>query len=107
MCSLGTFAEYSVVNQASLVKIPRHLPLEPAALVACGVTTGRGSAVYAAQVRPGDTVVVIGTGGVGMNAVQGAAAAGARQVARGAAPSSPQSPTCTPPTSRSAWPTSP
>ena len=80
MCSLGTFAEYSVVNQASLVKIPRHLPLEPAALVACGVTTGWGSAVYAAQVRPGDTVVVIGTGGVGMNAVQGAAAAGARQV---------------------------
>ena len=80
MCSLGTFGEYSVVNQASLVKIPGHLPLEPAALVACGVTTGWGSAVYAAQVQPGDTVVVIGTGGVGMNAVQGAAAAGARQV---------------------------
>jgi NDMA-dependent alcohol dehydrogenase len=77
MCSLGT---YSVLNQASLVKIPGHLPLEPAALVACGVTTGWGSAVYAAQVRPGDTVVVIGTGGVGMNAVQAAAAAGARQV---------------------------
>jgi NDMA-dependent alcohol dehydrogenase len=72
--------DYSVVNQGSLVKIPGHLPLEPAALVACGVTTGWGSAVYAARVRPGDTVVVIGTGGVGMNAVQGAAAAGARQV---------------------------
>jgi S-(hydroxymethyl)glutathione dehydrogenase/alcohol dehydrogenase len=80
MCALGTFAEYSVVNQASLVKIPDYLPLDKAALVACGVTTGWGSAVYAAGVRPGDTVVVIGTGGVGMNAVQGAALAGARHV---------------------------
>jgi len=80
MCSLGTFAEYSVVNQASLVKIADYLPLAAAALVACGVTTGWASAVHAAQVRAGDTVVVIGTGGVGMNAVQGAAAAGARQI---------------------------
>jgi S-(hydroxymethyl)glutathione dehydrogenase/alcohol dehydrogenase len=80
MCGLGTFAEYSVVNQASLVMVPDHLPLDKAALVAYGVTTGWGSAVYAAGVQPGEDVVVIGTGGVGMNAVQGAAMAGARYV---------------------------
>ena len=80
MCALGTFAEYGVLGTASLVKIPGHLPLDKAALVACGVTTGFGSAVRAADVQPGETVVVIGTGGVGMNAVQGAAMAGARYV---------------------------
>jgi S-(hydroxymethyl)glutathione dehydrogenase/alcohol dehydrogenase len=80
MCWLGTFAEYGVLNIASLVKIPEHLPMDKAALVACGVTTGFGSAVYAADVQPGETVVVIGAGGVGMNAIQGAAIAGARQI---------------------------
>lgn len=80
MCWLGTFAEYGVLNTASLVKIPEHLPMDKAALVACGVTTGFGSAVYAADVQPGETVVVIGAGGVGMNAIQGAAIAGARQI---------------------------
>jgi len=80
MCALGTFAEYGVLGTASLVKIPSHLPLDKAALVACGVTTGFGSAVRAADVQPGETVVVIGAGGVGMNAVQGAAIAGARHV---------------------------
>ncbi|MEY4130753.1 MAG: hypothetical protein RLZZ31_877 [Actinomycetota bacterium] len=80
MCCLGTFAEHSVVNINSLVKIEPDLPLDKACLVACGVTTGWGSATYAADVEPGDTVVVIGTGGVGMNAVQGAHMAGARYV---------------------------
>ncbi|HEX3956791.1 MAG TPA: NDMA-dependent alcohol dehydrogenase [Trebonia sp.] len=80
MCWLGTFAEYGVLNTASLVKVPEHIPMEKAALVACGVTTGFGSAVYAADVQPGETVVVIGAGGVGMNAIQGAAIAGARQI---------------------------
>lgn len=80
MCCLGTFAEYSVMSTASLVKIAPDIPLDKACLVACGVTTGWGSAVYAADVQPGDTVVVVGTGGVGMNAVQGAALAGARYI---------------------------
>ena len=80
MCCLGTFAEHSVMNINSLVKVEPDLPLDKACLVACGVTTGWGSATYAGDVAPGDTVVVIGTGGVGMNAVQGAAMAGARHV---------------------------
>jgi S-(hydroxymethyl)glutathione dehydrogenase/alcohol dehydrogenase len=62
------------------VRIEPHIPLEVAALVGCGVTTGWGSATKVAAVRPGETVVVLGVGGVGMNAVQGAAAAGARHV---------------------------
>ncbi len=80
MSCLGTFAEHSVLHVDSLVKIEPDLPLEKACLVACGVTTGWGSATYAADVAPGETVVVIGTGGVGMNAVQGAHMAGARFV---------------------------
>lgn len=80
MCCLGTFSEYSVVHQNSLVKIDDDLPLDKACLVACGVTTGWGSATYAAEVSSGQTVVVVGTGGVGMNAVQGAALAGAKYV---------------------------
>ena len=80
MAKVGTFAEHAVVHEASLVKVDRDLPLNVVALVSCGVTTGWGSAVYRAEVMPGDTVVVIGVGGVGMNAVQGAAMVGARNV---------------------------
>ena len=80
MCCLGTFGEYTVVNEASCIKIEKDIPLDKAALVGCGVTTGWGSATYLADVQPGETVMVIGTGGVGMNAVQGAAMAGARHV---------------------------
>jgi NDMA-dependent alcohol dehydrogenase len=80
MCLLGTFSPYITVNQASVVKIERDIPLDVAALVGCGVTTGWGSATRVGDVRPGDTVVVMGVGGVGMSAVQGAAAAGARRV---------------------------
>jgi S-(hydroxymethyl)glutathione dehydrogenase/alcohol dehydrogenase len=80
MCCLGTFSPYTVVDEASCIKIENDIPLDKAALVGCGVTTGWGSAVYAADVQPGETVVVIGIGGIGMNAVQGAAYAGARHV---------------------------
>ena len=80
MCLLGTFSPYVTVNEASAVKIENHLPLDKAALVGCGVTTGWGSATHVADVRPGDTVVVIGIGGVGINSIQGAAAAGASRV---------------------------
>lgn len=80
MCLLGTFAPYTVVHEDSCVVIDDDLPLEIASLVGCGVTTGWGSAVNAADVRPGETVVVVGLGGVGLSAVQGAAFAGARYV---------------------------
>jgi S-(hydroxymethyl)glutathione dehydrogenase/alcohol dehydrogenase len=80
MAKVGTFAEHSVVHEASLVKVDADLPLGAVALVSCGVTTGWGSAVYRAEVAPGETVVVVGIGGVGINAVQGARMAGARYV---------------------------
>lgn len=80
MCVLGTFSPYTVVNEASVVKIDDDIPLEVAALVGCGVTTGWGSSVYAAAVEPGDTVVIIGAGGIGTNAVQGARLAGAKNI---------------------------
>lgn len=80
MCLLGTFSPYITVHQASVVKIEPDIPLEVAALVGCGVTTGWGTATKVADVRPGENVVVMGAGGVGMNAVQGAAAAGAKRV---------------------------
>jgi NDMA-dependent alcohol dehydrogenase len=80
MAKLGTFAEHSVVNEQSLVKVEPDLPLTAVALVSCGVTTGWGSAVNRAEVRPGQTVVVVGIGGVGINAVQGARMCSARNI---------------------------
>jgi S-(hydroxymethyl)glutathione dehydrogenase/alcohol dehydrogenase len=77
---IGGFAEYSVMPQWSCVKIPRHIPLRSAALLGCGVPTGWGSAVNAASVAPGDVVIVMGAGGIGIHAVQGAAHAGASRV---------------------------
>ncbi len=74
---LGTFAEYAVLSERSVIKIDDAIPFHAAALVSCGVSTGWGSATVSAGTEPGDTVVVIGTGGVGMNALQGARAAGA------------------------------
>ena len=80
MMQLGTFAEYLVVAERSVVKVDESIPLHAASLVSCGVATGWGSATVAAGTQPGDTVVVVGTGGVGMNAVQGARSAGAKFV---------------------------
>ena len=80
MCMLGTFSQYGVIHQASVVKVDDDLPLDKAVLVGCGVPTGWGSAVYAAKVAPGDTVAVYGVGGIGINAVQGARYAGAKNV---------------------------
>ena len=80
MCLLGTFSEYTVVPTASVVKVDPGIPLDKAALVGCGVTTGYGSAVQTGGTRDGDTVVVMGVGGVGINAVQGARIAGARHI---------------------------
>jgi len=80
MCLLGTFAEHTVVNEASCIKIDPDLPLDRACLLGCGVVTGWGSAVYAAGVQPGHTVAVIGAGGIGANAIQGARLAGAARI---------------------------
>jgi NDMA-dependent alcohol dehydrogenase len=77
---ISTFSPWSVVPEASLVRVPSDVPLETVCLLGCGVGTGFGSAVNAAGVRPGDTVVVAGVGGVGINAVQGASIAGAAVV---------------------------
>lgn len=80
MCLLGTFAPYVTVNEASVIKIEKDIPLDKAALLGCGVATGWGSATAIGGTKVGDTVVVIGVGGVGINSVQGAAHAGARFV---------------------------
>jgi NDMA-dependent alcohol dehydrogenase len=77
---IGTFAEYTVVPTASVVKVDDGVPLDKAALLGCGVTTGYGSVVRTGETRAGDTVVVMGIGGVGINAVQGARIAGARSI---------------------------
>jgi S-(hydroxymethyl)glutathione dehydrogenase/alcohol dehydrogenase len=77
---LGTFSQYSCVSTDQVIKVDTDLPLEAVALVSCGVATGWGSATNRAAVAPGDTVVVVGIGGIGINAVQGAAMAGARRV---------------------------
>jgi S-(hydroxymethyl)glutathione dehydrogenase/alcohol dehydrogenase len=76
----GTFAEHSLVSEQSVIKVDSDLPPAAVALVSCGVATGWGSAVHRAGTTAGDVVVVVGTGGVGINAVQGAAMAGARVV---------------------------
>lgn len=80
MTLLGTFSPYMVVHRSSVVKIDPSVPFEVACLVGCGVTTGYGSAVRTADVRPGDDVAIVGLGGVGMAALQGAVSAGGRYV---------------------------
>ncbi len=75
---LGTFSRYATVMQQSVVKIDDWIPLESAVLVGCGVPTGWGTATSAGSVGVGDTVVIYGIGGIGINAVQGAAHAGAK-----------------------------
>jgi NDMA-dependent alcohol dehydrogenase len=80
MCGIGTFAGVTTVHVESAVKIPDEIPLEVACLTGCSVGTGWGSSVTAAKVEPGDTVIIMGIGGIGSNAVQGAAYAGASHV---------------------------
>jgi Zn-dependent alcohol dehydrogenase len=76
----GAFAEEVVVDQRQVVRIDPEMPKDAASLVACGVITGVGAVVNAAQLRAGQDVVVIGAGGVGLNAIQGARIAGARRI---------------------------
>lgn len=80
MCVVGTFSEYTVVPVFSVIKVKKDMPLDAAALVGCGVTTGYGAAVRTGGTQDGDTVVVMGVGGLGINAIQGAHIAGARYV---------------------------
>ncbi|WP_171125829.1 MULTISPECIES: Zn-dependent alcohol dehydrogenase [unclassified Ruegeria] len=76
----GAFAEKVVVSHRQIVKIPENMPKDVASLLSCGVITGVGAAVNAAGLRAGQDVVVIGAGGVGLNAIQGARIAGARRI---------------------------
>src|SRR5271166_5218750 len=80
MCMLGTFAERATISQHSVVKVDEWLPLETAVLVGCGVPSGWGTAVNAGNLRAGDTAVIYGVGGLGINAVQGAISAGCKYV---------------------------
>ena len=77
---IGAFAEHTVISADSLVKVDQALPLLPAALLACAVPTGYGSAAHRAKVRGGDTAVVIGAGGIGSAAIQGARISGAVRI---------------------------
>jgi len=76
-CLIGAFSEYAVVHQDSVCVVDHSYPFQAACLVGCGVVGGFGAAVNRARVTPGSSVLVIGVGGVGMNVVQGARAAGA------------------------------
>jgi S-(hydroxymethyl)glutathione dehydrogenase/alcohol dehydrogenase len=80
MCMLGTFSERATISENSAIKVDPDLPLDKVVLIGCGVPTGFGSAVHAAATEPGDTIAIYGVGGIGINAVQGAALAGARHV---------------------------
>ena len=78
--NLGSFAEQMLVHEHSLVKIRSDMPLDRAALIGCGVTTGVGAVIHTAAVEPGATVAVIGCGGVGLSCINGAAIAGASRI---------------------------
>jgi S-(hydroxymethyl)glutathione dehydrogenase/alcohol dehydrogenase len=80
LLDMGSFAERMLIHEHGLVKIREDMPLDRAALIGCGVTTGVGAVFNTAKVEPGSTVAVIGCGGVGLNCVQGAAIAGAGKV---------------------------
>ncbi|RPA12815.1 NDMA-dependent alcohol dehydrogenase [Gordonia sp. OPL2] len=80
MTLLGTFSPYMVVHEASAVKIDKDIPFEVAALCGCGIPTGYGSSTRSGDVRPGEDVAIVGVGGVGTAALQGAVISGARNV---------------------------
>lgn len=78
--NLGTFAEYTLVRPEALTPLPSDLPLTQACILGCGVMTGVGSAINIAEVQPGESVAVIGCGGVGLGVIQGARLAGAGRI---------------------------
>ncbi len=80
MTHLGAFAERMLVHENALVKIRKDMPLDRAALIGCGVTTGLGAALNTARIRPGQTAAIIGCGGVGLSIIQGCRIAGAQRI---------------------------
>lgn len=80
LAKVGAFSKHTVVSTNSLVKIEPHLPLVPSALLSCAIPTGFGSVANRSNMRPGDTVVVIGVGGIGTGAIQGARVGGAAHI---------------------------
>lgn len=80
ICGIGAFSEYTTVHVDNAIKVDKDLPLDRLCLLGCGVGTGWGAAVNSAAVYPGHTVIVMGVGGIGINAVQGAAHAGAAHI---------------------------
>jgi S-(hydroxymethyl)glutathione dehydrogenase/alcohol dehydrogenase len=78
--NLSSFAEQMLVHEHALVKVTRDMPMDLAALIGCGVMTGYGAVVHTAKVQPGSTVAVVGCGGIGLAAVNGAAIAGAGRI---------------------------
>lgn len=80
MAGLGTFAEETIVPSMGVIKIDKDIPLDIAALVGCGVTTGVSASLNSAKVTPGSSVAIIGCGGVGISAIQGARIAGAEAI---------------------------
>lgn len=80
MARLGGFAEEMLVHQNGLVKVTEEMPLDKACLIGCGITTGFGAAVRTAKVEVGSSVCVIGAGGIGLAAIQGARVAGANRI---------------------------
>ncbi|MEN0101381.1 MAG: Zn-dependent alcohol dehydrogenase [Curtobacterium sp.] len=77
---LGGFAEYAIIHENQVAKVPDAIPFPQAALLGCGVVTGAGAVMNTANVQPGQTVAIIGTGGVGTNAISGAVIAGAGRI---------------------------
>jgi S-(hydroxymethyl)glutathione dehydrogenase/alcohol dehydrogenase len=80
MTGCGTFAEEMIVPQAAAIKVEEDIPLNVVSLIGCGVTTGVGAAINTAGIKPGTSVCVIGCGGVGISAIQGARIAGAAEI---------------------------
>jgi len=80
MAGVGAFAESMLVHHSGVVAIDPDMPLDRAALIGCAVVTGVGAAINEARIRPGETCVVIGCGGIGLNVIQGAALAGAGRI---------------------------
>ena len=78
--NLSSFAEYMLVHEHAIAKIREDMPLDRAALIGCGVTTGVGAVIHTAAIEPGSTVAVIGCGGVGLSCVNGAEIAGASRI---------------------------
>jgi S-(hydroxymethyl)glutathione dehydrogenase/alcohol dehydrogenase len=77
---LGGFAEQALIHENQLAIVPKEMPFAQAALLGCGVVTGAGSVLNSANVSAGDSVVIFGAGGVGLNAVSGARIAGAARI---------------------------